>query len=102
MSGRDHLRLITHHSSLITFSMQVSVEILSAAAGETFERDFPDAAEILVRREGHSRARHLFTVNGRIIARLRWRGHRRAVYEADGLRFYINVGALDKKISLTS
>jgi hypothetical protein len=82
--------------------MQVSVEILSAAAGEAFERDFPDAAEILVRREGHSRARHLFTVNGRIIARLRWRGQRRAVYEADGLRFYINVGALQKKIALTA
>ena len=82
--------------------MQISVEILSAAAGEAFERDFPDAAEILVRREGHSRARHLFTVNGRIIARLRWRGQRRAVYEADGLRFYINVGALQRKIALTA
>jgi hypothetical protein len=82
--------------------MQASVEILSAAAGESFERDFPDAAEILVRREGLSRARHLFTVNGRTIARLRWRGHRRAIYEAEGLRFYISVGALDKKIALTS
>jgi len=82
--------------------MQASVEILSAAAGEAFEHDFPEAAEILVRREGHSRARHLFTVNGKTIARLRWRGQRRAVYEAEGLRFYINVGALDKKIMLTS
>lgn len=82
--------------------MQVSVNILSVAASEAFERDFLGAAEILVRREGHSRARHLFTINGRTIARLRWRGHRRAVYEADGLRFYINVAALDKKIALTS
>ena len=82
--------------------MQASVEILSAAAGEAFERDFTNAAEILVRREGHSRARHLFTVNGRTIARLRWHGQRRAVYEAEGLRFYINVAALDKKIALTS
>lgn len=82
--------------------MQASVEILSAAAGEAFERDFTEAAEILVQREGHSRARHLFTVNGRTIARLRWRGQRRAIYEADGLRFYISVGALEKKIALTS
>jgi hypothetical protein len=82
--------------------MQMSVEILSATAGEAFERDFLGEAEVLVRREGHSRARHLFTVNGRTIARLRWRGQRRAIYEADGLRFYINVGALDKKIALTS
>ena len=82
--------------------MQVSVDILSAAAGETFERDFPITDEILVRREGHSRARHLFTVGGRTIARLRWQGQRRAVYEAEGMRFFINVGALDKKIGLTS
>jgi len=82
--------------------MQISVEILSAAAGEAFERDFSDAAEILVRREGHSRARHLFTINGRIIARLRWHGQRRAVYEADGLRFFIKVAALQKRIALTA
>ncbi|HKQ09085.1 MAG TPA: hypothetical protein VJ464_28440 [Blastocatellia bacterium] len=82
--------------------MQASVEILSAQAGEAYERDFLGEAEVLVRREGHSRARHLFTVNGRTIARLRWRGQRRAVYEAEGLRFYIDVGALDKKIALTS
>ena len=82
--------------------MQASVEILSARAGEAFERDFFGEAEVFVRREGLSRVRHLFTVNGRTIARLRWRGQRRAIYEAEGLRFYINVGALDKKIALTS
>lgn len=82
--------------------MKASVDILSAAAGEAFDRDFLGEAEVLVRREGHSRARHLFTVNGRTVARLRWRGQRRAVYEAEGLRFYINVGALDKKIALTA
>ena len=58
--------------------------------------------EIIVQREGFSRARHLFTVDGRTIARLRWRGHRRAVYEADGLRFDINVNALGKRISIIS
>ena len=63
----------------LLFLMQVSINILSAVAGEAFERDFLGAAEILVRREGHSRARHLFTVNGRTIARLRWHGQRRAV-----------------------
>jgi hypothetical protein len=82
--------------------MQASVNILNAVAGEAFEKDFLGASEILVRREGHSRARHLFTIDGKVIARLRWRGHRRAVYEAEGLRFYINVMALDKRIALTS
>ncbi len=55
-----------------------------------------------MRREGHSRARHIFTVNGRTIARLRWRGLRRAVYETEGQRFYINVGALDRRISIVA
>lgn len=82
--------------------MQVSVEISSASAGEAFEREFIGQGEIIVRREGLSRARHLFTLNGRTIARLRWRGHRRAVYEADGLRFDINVNALGKRISIIS
>ena len=82
--------------------MEASINYLTSASGEAFERDFMGAAEILVRREGHSRARHLFTIEGRTIARLRWRGQRRAIYEADGLRFYINVAALGKKIALTS
>ncbi|HEX8184439.1 MAG TPA: hypothetical protein VF747_06800 [Blastocatellia bacterium] len=82
--------------------MRASVDILGAAAGEAFERDFMGQGEIIVRREGHSRARHLFTVNGRTIARLRWRGQRRAVYEAEGSRYDINVGALGKRISIIS
>jgi hypothetical protein len=82
--------------------MQANVEILSAVAGEVFERDFMGAGEVLVRREGHSRARHIFTINGRTIARLRWRGMRRAVYETEGMRFDINVGSLDKRISIIS
>src|ERR1051325_3985126 len=80
--------------------MQASVNILKAAAGETFERDFMGEGEIIVRREGHSRARHLFLLEGRTIARLQWRGLRRAVYEADGMRFAISVGALDKRIAI--
>jgi hypothetical protein len=80
--------------------MQKGVQILSAAAGEAFERDFMGDGEVIVRREGHSRARHLFTKNGRTIARLRWHGHRRAVYEADGLRLDISVGALDRRITI--
>jgi hypothetical protein len=82
--------------------MKIGIEILRAAAGEAFERDFMGEGEVIVRREGHTRARHLFTVNGRTIARLRWRGHRRAVYEMEGRRFEINVGALDKRISIIS
>jgi hypothetical protein len=82
--------------------MQASVDILGAAAGEAFERDFMGEGEIIVRREGHSQARHIFTVNGRTIARLCWRGQRRAVYEADGARFDINVNALGKRISIVS
>jgi hypothetical protein len=75
---------------------------LIAAAGETFERDFMGAGEVIVERVGHSRVQHVFTVNGRAIARLRWRGLRRAVYEADGARWDIKVGALDKRISIIS
>jgi hypothetical protein len=81
--------------------MQAGIDISVAAAGEPFDRDFLGAGEVIVRREGHSRARHIFTVNGRAIARLRWHGLRRAVYEADGTRFYINVGSLDRRISIT-
>ena len=80
--------------------MKTGVEILRAAAGEAFERDFLGESEVVVRREGYSRARHLFTVNGRTIARLRWRGMRQAVYEAEGLRFEINVTALGKRIAI--
>ena len=80
--------------------MQASVDISTAAAGEIFERDFMGQGEIIVRREGHSRARHLFTVNGRTIARLCWRGQRRAFYEAEGMRFDINVKTLGKRISI--
>jgi hypothetical protein len=75
---------------------------LIESAGETFERDFIGASEIIVRREGHSRVRHIFTLDGRRIARLKWRGLRRAVYEADGSRFEINVEALDRRISIIS
>jgi hypothetical protein len=82
--------------------MQAGVEILRAAAGEQFERDFMGASEVIVSREGHSRACHVFKVNSRPIARLRWRGMRRAVYEVDSNRFYISVGALDRKISIVS
>ncbi len=67
-----------------------------------FERDFMGESEIIVHREGHSRARHLFTVNGRTIARLRWRGMRQAVYEAEGLRFDIYVASLGKRIVIIS
>jgi hypothetical protein len=82
--------------------MQAGVEILKATAGEQFERDFMGAGEVIVSREGHSRACHVFEVNGRLIARLRWRGWRRAVYEVDGSHYYISVGALDRKISIVS
>ena len=60
------------------------------------------AGEIIVRREGYSRARHEFISGGRTIARLKWRGMRRATYEADGIRFDINVGALDRRIALVA
>ncbi len=75
---------------------------LIESAGEAFERDFIGASEIIVRREGHSRVRHIFTLDGRRIARLKWRGLRRAVYEADGSKFEINVEALDRRISIIS
>jgi len=80
--------------------MQVGLASLIAAAGEVFERDFMGAGEVVVQRVGHSRVQHVFTVNGRPIARLRWRGLRRAVYEAEGRRWDINVGALEKRISI--
>lgn len=80
--------------------MHAGNEIRIAAAGETFERDFIGECEVVVRREGHSRVRHIFSVDGRTIARLRWRGMRRAIYEADGARFDISVGALDRRIAI--
>jgi hypothetical protein len=82
--------------------MKAGIEILSARAGDVFDRDFIGAGEIIVRREGHSRARHVFTINGRTIARLRWRGMRRAVYETEGSSCDIRVGALDRSITLIS
>ncbi len=39
--------------------MQASVDILSAAAIEDFERDFMGEGEVVVRREGYSRAQHV-------------------------------------------
>lgn len=80
--------------------MQASVDILSAAATEDFERDFMGEGEVIVRREGHSRAQHVFIAQGRTIARLRWRGLRRAVYEADAFSFDIKVSALDRRIAI--
>jgi hypothetical protein len=82
--------------------MQAGLASLIAVAGEVFERDFMGAGEVIVLRVGHSRVQHVFTVNGRTIARLRWRGLRRAVYEADGTRWDLNVSALDKRISIIS
>jgi hypothetical protein len=73
-----------------------------AIAGEVFERDFMGAGEVIVQRVGHSRVEHVFLANGRTIARLRWRGLRRAVYEVNGTRWDINVGALDKRIAIIS
>ncbi len=82
--------------------MQAGLSSLIAAAGEAFERDFMGAGEVIVERVGHSRVRHVFTVNGQTIARLRWRGLRRAIYEAEGFKWEISVGALDKRISIIS
>lgn len=78
--------------------MEASINYLTSATGETFERDFLGECEIVVRREGHSRARHTFTVGTRTIARLRWIGMRRAVYEAEGQQFDIKVNPLGKSI----
>jgi hypothetical protein len=82
--------------------MQTGLASLIAVAGEVFERDFMGAGEVIVQRVGHSRVQHVFSVNGCTIARLRWRGLRRAVYEAEDARWDINVGALDKRISIIS
>ena len=71
-------------------------------AGEVFEHDFMGAGEVIVQRVGYSRVRHRFMANGQRVGRLRWRGLRRAVYEAEGAKWYINVGALDKRISIIS
>lgn len=82
--------------------MHTGLASLTAVTGEVFERDFMGAGEVIVLRLGHSRVQHVLTVNGHTIARLRWRGLRRAVYEAEGTRWDINVGALDKRISIIS
>ncbi|HKA18018.1 MAG TPA: hypothetical protein VKN18_06840 [Blastocatellia bacterium] len=82
--------------------MQAGLASLIAAAGEVFERDFMGAGEVIVERVGQSHVRHVFTVNGRAIARLRWHGLRRAVYEVDGKKWDIKVGVLGKRISIIS
>src|SRR5215471_13702050 len=82
--------------------MQNGVEILKLAAGLDLEIDFLGEGEILVKREGYSRMRHLLTFKGKRIGQLRWHGMRRAVYEADGMKFHINVGALERQISIAS
>ena len=80
--------------------MQRGLASLTATTGEAFERDFMGAGEVIVQRVGHGRAHHEFTADGRRIARLRWRGLRRAVYEAEGGKWEINVEALDKRIAI--
>ncbi|HLG13325.1 MAG TPA: hypothetical protein VJH03_02225 [Blastocatellia bacterium] len=82
--------------------MKAGIEALSVAAGESFERDFMGEGEVVVRREGHSRARHLFIANGRTIGRLRWRGLRRAVYETEGTHSDIRLAALHRCISIVA
>jgi hypothetical protein len=82
--------------------MQKGAEILRASAGEPYEREFAGDGDILVQREGYSRIRHVFVRNGKTLARLKWYGMRRAVYEADGIRYDINIGALAKRIRVIS
>ena len=78
--------------------MQAEANILSASVA--MDRDFIGEGEIVVRREGCSRARHLFIKEGRVIGRLRWQGLRGAVYESDGVRLEIRVGALGRRINI--
>ncbi len=82
--------------------MEASINLVTASMGESFERDFLGESQVIVRREGYSRARHIFTIGDRTIGRLRWQGSRRAVYETEGIRYEINVGALKKRISIIS
>ena len=82
--------------------MEAEIKYLISAAGDAFEQDFLGECEIVVRREGHSRARHSFTVKNRVIGRLRWIGMRRAVYESEGATYDIKVNHLGKCISIIS
>jgi hypothetical protein len=82
--------------------MRIGADILKSAAGEAFERDFAGGHQIVVLREGHSHARHLFISGGRVIAKLRWRGLRRALYEAEGAKLEITIGPLQKRITAIS
>jgi hypothetical protein len=82
--------------------MDAKINYFTSGAGDVFEQDFIGECEIVVKREGHSRARHIFLVGNRTIARLRWIGMRRAVYEIGGQSFDINVRPLGKSIVFTS
>jgi len=82
--------------------MQRSADILVASASEPFEREFVGKGEILVQREGYSRMRHVFIHKGKTLARLKWYGMRRAVYETEGERYDISIGALAKRIRVIS
>jgi hypothetical protein len=82
--------------------MQKGVEILSTAAGEPLDGEFIGEGEVLVRREGYSRFSHVLLFNKKQLAKLRWYGMRRAVYEAEGLKYDIKVGALERRITVIS
>jgi hypothetical protein len=83
--------------------MQKGVEILSMAASEPLDGDFLGEGEVLVRREGYSRFSHVLLFNEKQLAKLRWYGMRRAVYEAEGgVKYDIKVGALEKRITIIS
>lgn len=82
--------------------MEAKINYLISTTGDVFEQDFIGECEVVVCREGHSRARHTLMVGKRTIGRLRWIGMRRAVYEADGVQFDITVSAFGKRISIVA
>ena len=82
--------------------MQTGVEILTLAAGKVPEAEFFGEGEVTVRREGYSHSRHILLLNGKPLAKLRWYGMRRAVYESEGLKYEISVGALQRRICVIS
>ncbi|MGH9761854.1 MAG: hypothetical protein ACREDR_22780 [Blastocatellia bacterium] len=77
-------------------------QVVWGGMGRPLDRDFVEEGELLVRREGFSRARHSFALNGNRLGRLRWRGLRRAEYEGGEARYDIYVGALEKGVRLIS
>lgn len=82
--------------------MHAGLQVAWFGAARELDGDFIDGGEVLVEREGYTRSRHSFTINGEWLADLSWRGRRRAFYRNERKRYEISVGPLQKLVRIIS